>query len=666
MATSGLSWEPDPRAATEERSRRLIENLADALLLEDERRRILIANQSFADMFSPRLGARALDVVDGLEITERIRHLFADPAEMAARTEAIVAGRVPVTAEPLLLADGRVLERDYIPVFVEQLYCGHVWRYTDVTARVRDRRRLAVVSAVSEALMASEHEADAHRRVLDSLCSTLGWQCATAYVASDDGLTLEPVASTSNGTAGMARHLPGTEMVDLVHGQGPARQAWRTGETQWVASIEQHASCEFGREAMELGLTTAMFVPVRGSHSVLGVLAFYGRLSQAQESDLVTLSETVASQLGQFIDRSRAETQVRASESRTRLVMEHMLEGLILVREGTCRITEVNSVTAKLFGYEAIEMVGMPVSALVPDSYLGPDGGLLPRMVTRAIGTTTEWLGKRRNGYVFPVELQLSLVDAPDGRLLAGFIRDLTDRDAVDVVKKQLVSTVSHELRTPLTSIRGSLSLLATGVLGELTPEATRIVNIAERNVIRLVALINDILDLERAGSGGMTMAMSNTLLKPVIDRAIESVGSTAQAQQISVLNHVGAEVCVLGDASRLVQVVVNLLSNAVKFSPGGAEVEVSAEVIGPVARVEVLDRGPGVAREYRDVIFEPYRQAEATDSRQKGGTGLGLAICRAIVQQHEGHMGVDDREGGGSVFWFTVPARTAPQEATA
>ena len=105
-------------------------------------------------MFSPRLGARALDVVDGLEVTERIRHLFADPAEMAARSEAIVAGRVPVTAEPLLLADGRVLERDYIPVFVEQLYCGHVWRYTDVTARVRDRRRLAVVSAVSEALMA--------------------------------------------------------------------------------------------------------------------------------------------------------------------------------------------------------------------------------------------------------------------------------------------------------------------------------------------------------------------------------------------------------------------------------------------------------------------------------------------------------------------------------
>jgi PAS domain S-box-containing protein len=665
MATSGLSWEPDPRAATEERSRRLIESLADALLLEDERRRILIANQSFADMFSPRLGARALNVVDGFEITERIRHLFADPAEMSARTEAIVAGRVPVTAEPLLLADGRVLERDYIPVFVEQLYCGHVWRYTDVTARVRDRRRLAVVSAVSEALMGAEHEADAHRRVLDGLCSTLGWSCAAAYVASDDGLTLDPVATTSRGLGETDRRLPGTEAVDLVRGQGPARQAWRTGETQRVESIEQHVSCECRRDALALGLSTAMFVPVRGSHSVLGVLAFYGRLSHAQESDLVTLSETVASQLGQFIDRSRAEAQVRASESRTRLVMEHMLEGLVLVREGTCRITEVNAVTAKLFGYDAAEMVGMPVSALVPDSYLGPDGGLAPRMVTRAIGTTTEWLGKRRNGHVFPVELQLSQVDAPDGRLLAGFIRDLTDRDAVDVVRKQLVSTVSHELRTPLTSIRGSLGLLATGVLGALTPEATRIVNIAERNVIRLVTLINDILDLERAGSGGMMMAMSHTPLKPVIDRALESLGAMVHAQQTSVLNQVGPEVHVLGDASRLVQVVVNLLSNAVKFSPAGAEVEVCAEARGPMMRVEVRDRGPGVAREYRDVIFEPFRQAEATDSRQKGGTGLGLAICRAIVQQHEGQMGVDDRDGGGSVFWFTVPARTSLQEVT-
>lgn len=135
-------------------------------------------------------------------------------------------------------------------------------------------------------------------------------------------------------------------------------------------------------------------------------------------------------------------------------------------------------------------------------------------------------------------------------------------------------------------------------MLGELTPEATRIVSIAERNVIRLV------------------------------------------------------------------RVVVSLLSNAVKFSPNGAEVEVSVELCGPAVRVEVLDRGPGVAREYRDVIFEPFCQAEATGSRKKGGTGLGLAICRAIVPQHEGQMGVEDRAGGGSVFWFTVPARPAPQEA--
>jgi signal transduction histidine kinase len=113
------------------------------------------------------------------------------------------------------------------------------------------------------------------------------------------------------------------------------------------------------------------------------------------------------------------------------------------------------------------------------------------------------------------------------------------------------------------------------------------------------------------------------------------------------------------------VQVVVNLISNAVKFSPAGAAVEVRAEARGPTMRVEIRDRGPGVAREYRDVIFEPFRQAEATDSRQKGGTGLGLAICRAIVQQHEGQMGVDDRDGGGSVFWFTVPARTSLQEVT-
>jgi signal transduction histidine kinase len=112
----------------------------------------------------------------------------------------------------------------------------------------------------------------------------------------------------------------------------------------------------------------------------------------------------------------------------------------------------------------------------------------------------------------------------------------------------------------------------------------------------------------------------------------------------------------VQGDADRLVQLVVNLLGNALKFSPAGTRVEVSVAEEGDAARTTVLDRGRGVPAEMREAIFEAFRQVEGTDARREGGTGLGLAICRAIVEQHGGTIGVEPREGGGSVFRFTLP----------
>jgi len=652
MTTSGLTWEPDPRAATEERLRRLIESLNDALLLEDEHRRILIVNQPFCDLFRIPLSPAALQGADCAEATPQTQHLFAEPDASLARVEALLAARAPVLGETILMADGHVLERDYVPVFVEGSYRGHLWRYLDVTARVRGQQRLEAVSAVSRALADAGDEEDGHQRALEAVCAQLGWQYAASFILAGDGTMLSAIATTTAGVDEEAaeRYRTDTRSARFQRGEGLPGLAWLSGQTQWTAQLDTEPAFERKPMAKALGLHTGVFVPVRGSHGTLGVVEFLGARRRPSEPDLMTLAESIAALLGQFIDRRRA-------EARTRAVIEHMLEGLILVHDETGIISHVNAAAERMFGYVPGEMVGRHVRTLVAEAQHDDSGEDLATATARAMGATTEWHGRRKDGQAFPLELQLTAFETVEGRRLAGVVRDLSERHVVERMKKQFVSTVSHELRTPLTSIRGSLGLLATGALGELSPDAARILNIAERNVIRLVALINDILDLERLGTGQLTMILAPTDLSPIVDRAIEAVAATAAAQHITIEGALPRDLQVRGDADRLVQVLVNLLSNALKFSTAGAQVRIEAARDGEVVRVAVLDRGPGVPEEWRETIFEPFRQVEASDSRQKGGTGLGLAVCHAIVQQHDGQLGMTPREGGGATFWFTVPA---------
>ncbi|HEX6101196.1 MAG TPA: ATP-binding protein [Thermoanaerobaculia bacterium] len=230
----------------------------------------------------------------------------------------------------------------------------------------------------------------------------------------------------------------------------------------------------------------------------------------------------------------------------------------------------------------------------------------------------------------------------------------------VERMKMDFVSTVSHELRTPLTSIRGSLSLLASGVMGELPAEALPVVTVAERNSIRLIALINDILDFDKLESGRMEMELRPTPLLRVLERSIESISTFAMQEGVDIELHCG-DVTVTGDETRLSQVTVNLLSNAVKHSHRGGVVRVTGAAEDGLAVVRVEDFGEGIPAALQTRLFQRFQRTDSSDARLTPGTGLGLAICKAIVEQHGGSIGMESAEGAGSTFWFRiacVPAR--------
>ncbi len=230
--------------------------------------------------------------------------------------------------------------------------------------------------------------------------------------------------------------------------------------------------------------------------------------------------------------------------------------------------------------------------------------------------------------------------------------------------KKELLAIVTHDLRSPLTSVQGSLTLLSVGALGQLPEKAMGVVVLAERNVGRLVSLINDMLDIEKLESGKLEVFPKTVVVEELLERAREAVEDMAKKKEITI-EIVETELVMSLDDDRIAQVLINLLSNAIKFSPEQSNITLSSDKIGDQAEYRVTDMGRGVPKEFVETIFERYVQVKGEDSARGRGTGLGLSICKKFVEAHGGTIGVTSEEGQGSTFWFRLPIETQVDSLT-
>lgn len=295
-------------------------------------------------------------------------------------------------------------------------------------------------------------------------------------------------------------------------------------------------------------------------------------------------------------------------------------------------------------------------------------------------------------GTVYTVDLSIKPIveNKTNVLFLIAEARDITERKQAEIRVKEFYSTVSHELRTPLTAIRTALGLMESSLSSEVGEKAKPVLAIAEEETDRLIRLINNILDIRKIESGKLDLRFSSVEPSAVVTKSINSLENLAKENKIAFEtnfaneNGSSAPETILADEDKLQQVITNLLSNAIKWSPEGSKVHVAIkEVEHPLeevegegensnwhsnryCRFEISDDGPGIPVEQREIIFDQFQQVKGKNMPPGGiggkGTGLGLAISKALVQQHDGAIGVVERENGqGSCFWFEIPYKEEP-----
>ncbi len=357
-----------------------------------------------------------------------------------------------------------------------------------------------------------------------------------------------------------------------------------------------------------------------------------------------------------------------ASKSYIDQVINSMPDAL-LVTTLSGMIKTINPAARVLFDDRNADCVGQPISTILPDEYFAhpnPQGSTTPLPICDVF-TDVEAACKTKAGREIPIAVSCSIVqgEIEDFQGFVYTIRDITERKQAALAKSEFLAMISHEIRTPMNAVIGMTSLLL-----EMT------FSLQQRNYIEIIrssgdallTIINDILDFSKIGSGKLELEEYPFNIRTCIQESIDLLTLKAAEKNLSLsfLDSQSLPSIVIGDITRLRQILVNLLGNAIKFtSVGSVSTSAIAREMADLSLVEIefaiKDTGIGIAFEQRDRLFQAFSQVDSSITRRYGGTGLGLAISKRLSELMGGRIWVESQPNQGSTFYFTIVAKKVP-----
>ena len=412
------------------------------------------------------------------------------------------------------------------------------------------------------------------------------------------------------------------------------------------------------------------------------------RLNLARKDEIGTLGHTL-DHMAEALDASR--TELKRTADKYRNIFDNASEGIFQTTVDG-RLMAANRAMLDILGFADLGTLQQEITNIGDQVYASADDRrvLLDRLSATGRVDGFEVEMRRRDGSTFWAELSIRRGEDADGRtILEGILRDQTEQlqrqraerereaaKAASEAKSNFLANMSHEIRTPLNAVMGLTDLV---LRTELDARQRDFLHKAKISSQSLLAVINDILDFSKIEAGQFELENTAFSLHEVVANLNEMFAFQAHEKDIELITAIAPDVPtdLIGDPTRLGQVLINLTSNAVKFTERG-EVVVTVERADPPADealadsesvrllIHVRDTGPGIPADRLDAIFESFSQADGSITRRYGGTGLGLAICRQLAELMDGDVTVESTVGQGTTFTFTPLFRRQAESTSA
>ncbi len=547
--------------------------------------------------------------------------------------------------------------------------------------RERSNRLHAIHFEVTRALASAESLDGAFGQLLELTRGEYGWEVAGLWLEDEAGNALRCAGTWHTSAIDASEFADACRTTAVRAGEGLLGRVWTSGEPVVVADVRQDPDSARSRATGRTELRGVSAFPIRTGDRVVGVVEFLGRNLRLPDEELLAMMSDVGDRVSLLIARARAEAAVVESNLTLRTLIDASPLAIVAFTfEG--RITMWNPAAERIFGWSREEALERAPTSIVPDDRRGDLESTLAALVAGQPFVELETLGRRKDGMLINLDVSAAGLRGARGELsgVVCIVADFTARkqneialrlakeaaEAATRAKSEFLANMSHEIRTPMNAVIGMTGLLLdTGLETEQREYAETIRTSGEQ----LLGLINDILDFSKIESGKLDLERTHFDARRVVEEALDLVAAPAIAKGLDLVSLVDDETprTVVGDPTRVRQILVNFLSNAVKFThQGEVFVSVTSRPLDD-GRVEirfaVTDSGIGIPADRMHRLFRSFTQVDASTTREYGGTGLGLAISKRLAEMMGGDVWVVSEVGRGSTFHATVVADTVASE---